>query len=81
MNFRKIIGYGLLIISIPPYILLFYMPFTNIEMKEMASFAAVLYGASAVAWYVGLVLLGPEIIAKLKDYYQAFKNKFLRKKT
>ena len=50
-------------------------------MKEMASFAAVLYAASAVAWYVGLVLLGPEIIAKLKDYYQAFKNKFLRKKT
>ena len=81
MNLRKIIGYGLLIISIPPYILLFYMPFTNIEMKEMAAYAAVLYSASAVAWYVGLVLLGPEIIAKLKDYYQAFKNKILRKKT
>tara|TARA_B110000263_G_scaffold171420_1_gene149396 strand:+ start:1936 stop:2181 length:246 start_codon:yes stop_codon:yes gene_type:complete len=81
MNFRKIIGYGLLIISIPPYIFLFFVPFLEINMKEMAAYAAVLYGGSAVAWYVGLVLLGPEIVAKLKDYYQAFKSKFIRKKT
>ncbi|MDG2061588.1 MAG: hypothetical protein P8J93_07220 [SAR86 cluster bacterium] len=80
MNLRKIIGYGLLIISVPPYIILFYVPFMEIEVKEMASYAAILYGASAVAWYVGLVLLGPEIVAKLKEYYQKFKNKLIRKK-
>jgi len=78
MSPRKIIGYGLLIISIPPYIFLFYIPFMDIEMSKMASSAAILYGASAVAWYLGLLLLGPEIVAKLKSYYQILKNKFLR---
>jgi hypothetical protein len=37
-----------------------------------------LYAASIPPWYLGLLLLGPEIIATTKEYYNVIKKKIWR---
>ena len=41
--------------------------------------AAVLYTASIPPWYLGLSLLGPEIIGKSKELYNVTKRKIWRR--
>ena len=41
--------------------------------------AAALYTASIPPWYLGLSLLGPEIIAKTKELYNILKQKIWRR--
>jgi len=43
-------------------------------------YAAVLYLISWVFLLVGIYLAGPELVAKLKEFYNVAKNKFLRRK-
>jgi len=45
----------------------------NIENSK--TWAASLYAPSIPPWYLGLVLLGPDIIAKLRGYYNVIKKK------
>ena len=78
MSLRKITGYFLIVISIPPYIALPFIPFFDIELGEMAAYGTILYIISAITFYGGIALLGPEIIAKLKDYYNLLKSKIWR---
>ena len=78
MSLRKITGYFLIVISIPPYIALPIIPFLDFELGEMAAYGTILYIISAITFYGGIALLGPEIIAKLKDYYNLIKSKIWR---
>jgi len=43
-------------------------------------YAAVLYLISWVFLLGGIYLAGPELVAKLKEFYNVAKNKFLRRK-
>jgi len=45
-----------------------------------AAIAAGLYAASIPPWYLGLSLLGPEIIGKAKELYNVTKRKIWRRK-
>ena len=78
MSFRKITGYSLIVISIPPYIALPFIPILDFELGEMAAYGTILYIISAITFYGGIALLGPEIIAKLKDFYNLIKSKIWR---
>ena len=78
MSLRKITGYSLIVISIPPYIALPFIPFLDFELGQMAAYGTILYIISAITFYGGIALLGPEIIAKLKDYYNLIKSKIWR---
>jgi len=44
-----------------------------------AAIAAGLYAASIPPWYLGLSLLGPEIIGKAKELYNVTKRKIWRR--
>ena len=78
MSLRKITGYFLIVISIPPYIALPIIPFLDFKLGEMAAYGTILYIISAITFYGGIALLGPEIIAKLKDFYNLIKSKIWR---
>ncbi len=78
-SIRKLTGYSLIIISIPPYIAIPFVPFFDIKLGEMAAYLTILYLISAITFYGGIALLGPEIIAKFKDFYNLIKSKIWRK--
>ena len=75
MNLRKVIGYSLIVISIPPYIAIPVIPFMGYEWGEIATYGSILYIISGITFYGGVALLGPEIIAKFRDFYNVIKSK------
>jgi hypothetical protein len=50
-----------------------------LNINRNVAFAGGLYAASIPPWYLGLLLLGPEIISKAKEYYNAVKKKIWSK--
>ena len=84
LKIRKATGWSLIALSILLMILgaLVLIPsFGDIfGITRNVAIAAGLYAVSIPPWYLGLLLLGPEIIAKTKELYNVTKRKFRRQK-
>ena len=82
LKFRKATGWSLIALSILLMILGFLVlipSFSDIfSITRNVAVAAGLYAASIPPWYLGLLLLGPEIIATTKEYYNVIKKKIWR---
>ena len=82
LKIRKATGWSLIALSILLMILgaLVLIPsFGDIfGITRNVAIAAGLYAASIPPWYLGLLLLGPEIIAKTKELYNVTKRKIWR---
>ena len=76
LKIRKATGWSLIALSILLMILgaLVLIPsFGDIYgITRNVAIAAGLYAVSIPPWYLGLLLLGPEIIAKTKELYNVF---------
>ena len=51
----------------------------TLNINRNVAFAAGLYAISIPPWYLGFILLGPEIISKTKEYYNVVKRKIWSK--
>ena len=84
LKIRKATGWSLIALSILLMILgaLVLIPsFGDIfGITRNVAIAAGLYAVSIPPWYLGLLLLGPEIIAKIKELYNVTKRKIWRQK-
>ena len=82
LKIRKATGWSLIALSIFLMILgaLVVIPsFGDIfGITRNVALAAGLYAVSIPPWYLGLLLLGPEIIATTKEYYNVIKKKIWR---
>ena len=82
LKVRKATGWSLIALSILLMILgaLVLIPsFGDIfGITRNVAIAAGLYAVSIPPWYLGLLLLGPEIIAKTKELYNVTKRKIWR---
>ena len=82
LKFRKVTGWSLIALSILLMILGFLVVFPSFGdifgITRNVAVAAGLYAASIPPWYLGLLLLGPEIIATTKEYYNVIKKKIWR---
>ena len=82
LKFRKATGWSFIALSILLMILGFLVLIPsfsdNFSITRNVAVAAGLYAASIPPWYLGLLLLGPEIIATTKEYYNVIKKKIWR---
>ena len=82
LKFRKATGWSFIALSILLMILGFLVLIPsfsdNFSITRNVAVAAGLYAASIPTWYLGLLLLGPEIIATTKEYYNVIKKKIWR---
>ena len=84
LKVRKATGWSLIALSILLMILgaLVVIPSFGDIFGITRNFAVAggLYAASIPPWYLGLLLLGPEIIAKTKELYNVTKRNIWRQK-
>ena len=83
LKIRKPTGWVLISISCLLMLLGFLILIPSIGdifgITRNVAIAAALYTASIPAWYLGLSLLGPEIIGKAKELYNVTKRKIWRR--
>ena len=83
LKIRKPTGWVLISISCLLMLLGFLILIPSIGdifgITRNVAIAAGLYAASIPPWYLGLSLLGPEIIAKTKELYNIAKQKIWRR--
>ena len=84
LKIRKTTGWSLIALSILLMILGFLVLIPSFGgafgITRNIAVSAGLYLASIPPWYLGLLLLGPEIIAKTKELYNVTKKKIWRRK-
>ena len=82
LKFRKVTGWSLIALSILLMILGFLVVIPSFGdifgITRNVALAAGLYAVSIPPWYLGLLLLGPEIIVTTKEYYNIIKKKIWR---
>ncbi|MDQ6984324.1 MAG: hypothetical protein Q9M44_06380, partial [Ghiorsea sp.] len=69
---RKIIGYGLLIVSC---LALLFIPFFPAETTVKAAWAGGIFIFAEVTWWVAMPLLGKEIIEYFRRLWRGIKTK------
>ena len=83
LKIRKPTGWVLIAVSCLLMLLGFLVLIPSIGyifgITRNVAIAAGLYAASIPPWYLGLSLLGPEIIAKTKELYNIAKQKIWRR--
>ena len=84
LKIRKATGWSLIALSILLMILGFLVVIPSFGdifgITRNFAVAGGLYAVSIPPWYLGLLLLGPEIIAKTKELYNVTKRKIWRQK-
>ena len=84
LKVRKATGWSLIALSVLLMILGFLVVIPSFGdifgITRNAAIAAGLYAVSIPPWYLGLLLLGPEIIVKTKELYNVSKRKIWRQK-
>ena len=82
LKFRKATGWSFIALSILLMILGFLVLIPSLGdifgITRNVAIASGLYAVSIPPWYLGLLLLGPEIIATTKEYYNVIKKKIWR---
>jgi hypothetical protein len=71
----RIAGYTVLIISILLWVLIAVIPFLGFSTKEMAGIITGLIIAGEITFYLGILLLGKTIYAKIKSKMMFWKKK------
>ena len=66
-SLRSKIGWGLILLSGVPWMLIFAIPWLGIPHPIVAT--GVLYGLSQVLWFIGLWCVGKEVIAQVKGLF------------
>ncbi|MBK49433.1 MAG: hypothetical protein CL768_00120 [Chloroflexi bacterium] len=83
LKIRKATGWFLILISTllmaVGFLILIPAIGDKFGITRSVAVAGGLYAASIPPWYLGLSLLGPEIIAKTKEIYNVIKRKIWRK--
>jgi len=84
LKYRKFTGWLLIALSILLMLVAFITPFfpsisASVNIESSLGGVGFFYILSIPPWYLGLTLLGPEIIAKTKEYYSVIKNRIWRK--
>tara|TARA_B100000953_G_scaffold143253_1_gene118526 strand:- start:158 stop:427 length:270 start_codon:yes stop_codon:yes gene_type:complete len=83
LKIRKTTGWALIALSILLMLLGFLVLIPSFGdifgITRNVAIAGGLYVASMPTWYLGLLLLGPEIIAKTKELYNVTKRKIWRR--
>ena len=84
LKYRKFTGWLLIALSIILMLVAFLAPFfpsiiASVNIESRWGGASFFYVLSIPPWYLGLSLLGPEIIAKTKEYYNVINDRIWRK--
>ena len=53
---------------------------SSFSVAEKGLYSAIVYGASWLILLVGIYMAGPELVQKLKSYYEHYKGKIFNKK-
>ena len=73
---KKLIGYFLFVISFVAWAAIAVLPFLNLSIEMGAAITTVLI-VGEIAFFLSIVLLGKEFLAKIKSFF--IKINFLRK--
>ena len=73
---KKLIGYFLFVISFVAWAAIAVLPFLNLSIEMGAAITTVLI-VGEIAFFLSIVLLGKEFLAKIKNFFS--KINFLRK--
>ena len=74
---KKVIGYFLFVISFLAWAAIAVLPFLNLSIEMGAAITTVLIVGGEIAFFLSIVLLGKEFLAKIKNFFS--KINFLRK--
>ena len=69
----KILGYTLIILSCLAWALIPAIPFLDLSTTTKASWAGGLFIFAEVTWWLAMPLLGPEIMALIRQWWPKFK--------
>ena len=75
---RKAIGYCLFVLSFVAWITIAVLPFFNLSLSVVAAITTGLIIGGEVLFFLSVLLLGKEFLAKIKKFFQKFK-KFYKK--
>ena len=75
---RKLIGYGLLILSCIAWTVLPIVPFLPLSAEQKVAWAAGLYIFGQLTWFGCLPFLGKEFVQRTRQLWQTLKARFFR---
>ena len=75
---KKVIGYFLFVISFLAWAAIAVLPFLNLSIEMGAAITTVLIVGGEIAFFLSIVLLGKEFLAKIKSFFS--KINFYEKK-
>ncbi|MFT5095614.1 MAG: hypothetical protein ACI93T_004463 [Porticoccaceae bacterium] len=67
-------GVGLILLSGVLWFSLFVIPFLPLTIGQKAALAGADFVGVQIAWWVGVALAGPELVAKLKSWFKRRKT-------
>jgi hypothetical protein len=53
---------------------------SSFTVAQKGLYSAIIYGASWIILFLGIYMAGPELVKKLKDFYEKIKVKIFKKK-
>ncbi len=78
LTLRQWLGWILILLSCLGWAALPVVPFLPIDLSAKAAWTAGLLVFAEVAWWAAMPLLGPEIVALLKNFWSRCKSWFKR---
>ena len=66
---KKVIGYFLFVISFIAWAAIAALPFLNLSIEMAAAITTGLIVGGEIAFFLSIVLLGKEFLAKIKSFY------------
>jgi len=70
---RKAAGYCLFVLSFVAWIAIAVLPFFDLPLSAVAAISTGLIIGGEVLFFLSIVLLGPEFLAKTKQFFSKFK--------
>ena len=77
-NFRRVLGYSLLIISCIAWAALPIIPFLPFEGEQLVAWGAGVFIFAEITWWLAIPLLGKEILDLWQRYWVKIKALFSR---
>ncbi len=71
---KKLIGYILFILSFVVWVIIALLPFFDISKVQIASFTTILLIAGEIFFWLSLMLLGKDFLAKIKNFFKRKKR-------
>lgn len=77
MTPRQVLGTALLIVSCLAYGILPLIPFLPLESSEKLAWGGAVFVFAQVTWWVSMPLLGPEVLALSRQWWEKLKAIFI----